>query len=114
MPAYPWLGKSAVDAAVHACAHEALRTVGVPYTDEQIAASPRDVKGKTEMEAVMAYLQGLGRRASNQGDFSHGHQHPARWPLWSVSCFMGIVVWAWSRRNAPDFEEAAKLPFEQD
>ena len=39
----------------------ALRTVGVPYTDEQIAASAADVKGKTEMDALVAYLQVMGR-----------------------------------------------------
>jgi cytochrome c oxidase cbb3-type subunit 2 len=37
-----------------------LRTVGVPYTDAQIAASVEDVKGKTELDAVIAYLQVLG------------------------------------------------------
>ena len=40
---------------------KALRTVGVPYTDEQIAAAADEVKGKTEMEALIAYLQGMGR-----------------------------------------------------
>jgi cytochrome c oxidase cbb3-type subunit 2 len=39
---------------------KALRTVGVPYTDAQIAASTDELKGKTEIEAVIAYLQGLG------------------------------------------------------
>ena len=38
----------------------ALRTVGVPYTDEQIAGAAEQIKGKTEMEALIAYLQGLG------------------------------------------------------
>jgi cytochrome c oxidase cbb3-type subunit 2 len=60
MPAYPWLGKSAVDAASMPAHMKALRTVGVPYTDAQIAASTDELKGKTEMEAVIAYLQGLG------------------------------------------------------
>jgi cytochrome c oxidase cbb3-type subunit II len=60
MPAYPWLEKSAVDHTVVAQRMTALRTVGVPYTDEQIAGSAEQVKGKTEMEAVIAYLQGLG------------------------------------------------------
>jgi cytochrome c oxidase cbb3-type subunit 2 len=41
----------------------ALRMVGVPYTDAEIAAGADAVKGKTEMEAVIAYLQGLGRPA---------------------------------------------------
>ena len=39
----------------------ALRTVGVPYTDEQIAAAAEEVKGKTELEALIAYLQSMGR-----------------------------------------------------
>ena len=60
MPAYPWLGKSAVDAASMPAHKKALRTVGVPYTDAQIAASTDELKGKTEIEAVIAYLQGLG------------------------------------------------------
>jgi cytochrome c oxidase cbb3-type subunit 2 len=60
MPAYPWLGKSAVDAASMPAHMKALRTVGVPYTDAQIAASVDELKGKTEIEAVIAYLQGLG------------------------------------------------------
>ena len=40
---------------------KALRTVGVPYTDEQIAAASADVKGKTELDALIAYLQVMGR-----------------------------------------------------
>jgi cytochrome c oxidase cbb3-type subunit 2 len=60
MPAYAWLAKNMVDAAVMPAHMKALRTVGVPYTDEQIAKSVEDVSGKTELEAVIAYLQGLG------------------------------------------------------
>lgn len=60
MPEYPWLAKSAVDHTVVAQRMTALRMVGVPYTDEQIAGAAEQVKGKTEMEAVIAYLQGLG------------------------------------------------------
>ena len=60
MPAYPWLEKTAVDAAVMPTHMKALRVVGVPYTDEQIAKAAEEVKGKTEMEAVVAYLQVLG------------------------------------------------------
>jgi cytochrome c oxidase cbb3-type subunit 2 len=39
---------------------EVLRTLGVPYTDEDIAGASAAVKGKTEMDALVAYLQGLG------------------------------------------------------
>ena len=60
MPAYSWLSKNAVDHTVVAQRMSALRTVGVPYTDEEIAGAEEQVKGKTEMEAVIAYLQGLG------------------------------------------------------
>jgi cytochrome c oxidase cbb3-type subunit II len=60
MPAYPWLETSKVNAAAMPRRMRALRTVGVPYTDEQIAASVEEVKDKTEMEATIAYLQVLG------------------------------------------------------
>ena len=60
MPAYPWLEKNLVDAASMPAHMRALRMVGVPYTDEQIAKSSEEVKGKTEMEATIAFLQGLG------------------------------------------------------
>jgi len=60
MPEYPWLNTNMVDHTVVAQRMSALRTVGVPYTDEQIAGAAEQVKGKTEMEAVIAYLQGLG------------------------------------------------------
>lgn len=60
MPEYPWLQKNLVDHTVVAQRMSALRTVGVPYTDEQIAGAAEQIKGKTEMEALIAYLQGLG------------------------------------------------------
>jgi len=60
MPAYPWLEKTQVDADSMAPHMRALRRVGVPYSDEEIAGSAEAVKGKTEMEAVIAYLQILG------------------------------------------------------
>jgi cytochrome c oxidase cbb3-type subunit 2 len=60
MPAYPWLLKTSVDAVVMPSHMTALRKVGVPYTDAEIAASVEELKGKTEMEALVAYLQVLG------------------------------------------------------
>jgi len=60
MPAYPWLERTMVDPADMAPKLKALRAVGVPYTDEDIAKAGDEVKGKTELEAVIAYLQGLG------------------------------------------------------
>ena len=60
MPAYPWLEKTVVDAAAMPTHMKALRMVGVPYSDAEIAAATDDVKGKTELEATIAYLQVLG------------------------------------------------------
>lgn len=60
MPAYPWLEKTPVDADVMPAHMRALRTVGVPYTDAEIASATKDVEGKTEQDALIAYLQVLG------------------------------------------------------
>jgi cytochrome c oxidase cbb3-type subunit 2 len=60
MPAYPWLERKVVDAASMPARMSALRTLGAPYTDEEIEASVEAVKGKTEMDDLIAYLQGLG------------------------------------------------------
>jgi cytochrome c oxidase cbb3-type subunit 2 len=60
MPAYPWLEKAPADAESIQRRMKALRSAGVPYTDTEIANAPADVKGKTELDALVAYLQGLG------------------------------------------------------
>ena len=60
MPAYAWLEKSTVDGKQLQANMRARRTVGVPYSDEEIGAAATDVEGKTEMEATIAYLQSLG------------------------------------------------------
>ncbi|OUM00941.1 cytochrome-c oxidase, cbb3-type subunit II [Variovorax sp. JS1663] len=60
MPAYPWLEKAPVDGAVAADHMRALRRVGVPFTDEQIAKAPAELKGRTELDALVSYLQSLG------------------------------------------------------
>jgi cytochrome c oxidase cbb3-type subunit II len=65
MPRYGWLAKATIDEATTPDKMRALRTVGVPYTDEEIAAASEAVRGKTEMEAVIAYLQGLGTASAN-------------------------------------------------
>ncbi|MDD2932401.1 MAG: cytochrome-c oxidase, cbb3-type subunit II [Methylotenera sp.] len=60
MPAYPWLETTPVDAASLAPNMRALRAVGVPYTDAQIAGAAEEAKGVTELDAIIAYLQVLG------------------------------------------------------
>ncbi len=60
MPGYPWLETAELDGSDIQAKMETLRTLGVPYTDEQIASAPQALEGKTEMDAIIAYLQGLG------------------------------------------------------
>jgi cytochrome c oxidase cbb3-type subunit 2 len=64
MPAYAWLEGAPVDEAGTAAKMRALRRVGVPYTDEQIGGAADIVRGKSEMDALVAYLQGLGTAAA--------------------------------------------------
>ncbi|MBH5329803.1 cytochrome-c oxidase, cbb3-type subunit II [Eikenella sp. S3360] len=68
MPAFPWLARRRVDGETVAANMRALRRVGVPYSDEEIAAAPAEVEGKSEMEAVIAYLQGLGLALKNTNE----------------------------------------------
>lgn len=60
MPAYPFLADNPIDGKLTGRKLQALRSLGVPYTDADIAAAEAAVKGKTEMDALVAYLQGLG------------------------------------------------------
>ena len=60
MPAYPWLETAQVDPASMAPRMKALRTIGVPYTDAEITGAAEAVKGKTELDALIDYLQVLG------------------------------------------------------
>jgi len=65
MPAYAWLSARAVDESGTADKMRALRRVGVPYTDQDLLGAADVVRGKTEMDALIAYLQGLGIAATN-------------------------------------------------
>lgn len=60
MPAYPWLEQGTVNPADMAPRMKALRLVGVPYSDDEIAKAGDEVKGKTELDALIAYLQVMG------------------------------------------------------
>jgi cytochrome c oxidase cbb3-type subunit 2 len=65
MPAYPWLAKTTLVPEDIAPKMKALRRVGVPYTDEEIARAAEQLKGRTEEDAVIAYLQHLGLALRN-------------------------------------------------
>ncbi|USX14486.1 cytochrome-c oxidase, cbb3-type subunit II [Oxalobacteraceae bacterium OTU3CAMAD1] len=60
MPNYPWLAKTALVPAEIMPKMRALQRLGDPYTDAEIAAAPEELKDKTEEDALIAYLQGLG------------------------------------------------------
>lgn len=66
MPSYPWLSANKLDPFGIAPKMSALRKVGVPYTDAEIAKAAEDVTGKTEQDALVAYLQVLGTAIKNK------------------------------------------------
>jgi cytochrome c oxidase cbb3-type subunit 2 len=60
MPGYPWLAKTMLDGSLIQKKMQVLRTLGHPYTDDDIKNAPAALSGKTEMDAVVEYLQGMG------------------------------------------------------
>ena len=66
MPGYPWLEDQTVDGALVQKKMQKLTMLGDPYSEEDIAAAPSVVEGKTELEALVAYLQGLGHARSGR------------------------------------------------
>jgi cytochrome c oxidase cbb3-type subunit 2 len=60
MPGYPWLAENELDADSISKKMQVLRSLGHPYTDEQIESAPKELEGKTELDGLVAYLQGLG------------------------------------------------------
>jgi cytochrome c oxidase cbb3-type subunit 2 len=65
MPGYPWLAKASVESVDVQARMRALTHVGVPYSADDIAKAPEALKGKTELDALIAYLQGLGVELRN-------------------------------------------------
>ena len=60
MPSFPWLFQNTLSGDDTADKMRVMQTLGVPYTDDEIATARESVRGKTEIEALVAYLQGLG------------------------------------------------------
>ncbi len=67
MPSFPWLTKNMLDGEEVTAHMRALKRLGDPYSDDEIANATRDVAGKTELDAVVAYLQALGKHAPRGG-----------------------------------------------
>ena len=66
MPAFPWLAERAVDPELITTKLRRLQLIGDPYTDEMIAGAAAEVEGKSELDALVAYLQGLGTNRRNR------------------------------------------------
>ena len=66
MPAYPWLAENVIDASMTPQKMSALRAIGVPYTDDDIAGASAAVDGKTELDVLIVYLQHLGTVMKNR------------------------------------------------
>ncbi|MFY9180349.1 MAG: cytochrome-c oxidase, cbb3-type subunit II [Venatoribacter sp.] len=76
MPKYDWLENLTIDAELIQSRMRAMRMLGNPYTDEDIANAPSKLEGKTQMDAIIAYLQGLGidNRPQNAGEHDKVHK----------------------------------------
>ena len=70
MPAYPWLADRMVNPEQVQRHLRALQRIGDPYTDEMIEAAGTDLVGVTELDAIVAYLQGLGQDWTGQNDIA--------------------------------------------
>jgi cytochrome c oxidase cbb3-type subunit 2 len=68
MPGFPWLSENVLDEKQTPKKLKAMKILGVPYTDADIAGASDAVKGKTEMDALIAYLQVLGTSIKSGGD----------------------------------------------
>jgi len=66
MPGFPWLAERALDGDLITTKLQRLQLIGDPYTDEMIAGAAAAVEGRTELDAVVAYLQGLGTNRRNR------------------------------------------------
>ncbi|MBO0614807.1 MAG: cytochrome-c oxidase, cbb3-type subunit [Pseudomonadota bacterium] len=66
MPGFPWLNENVLDGTDTVAKMKTMQTLGVPYTDEEVAKGAEEVKGKTEMVALIAYLQNLGTAIKTQ------------------------------------------------
>lgn len=60
MPGFPWLSKNVLEGTDTAAKMKTMQALGVPYTDEEVAKGAEEVKGKTEQDALIAYLQNMG------------------------------------------------------
>ena len=92
MPGYGWLAEAQIDGADVQARMRVLRRLGDPYSDEEIEAVPEAVKDKSELDAIVAYLQGLGVRT----DCCCRCGGNAMSPIWGHAIGVFIVLLCWS------------------
>lgn len=110
MPAFGWLAKNPADAAGVADKMRALRKVGVPYTDEEIAGASKEVEGKTELDVLVAYLRAWGLNSRGSSKAMDINDLRSIVTVVSFATFLGIIWWAYGvKSNRQRFEEAAEL-----
>ena len=116
MPAYYWLDRPLKDATIIGAKMAALRMVGVPYTDQEIADAPEALEGKSELDALVAYLQGLGlalKPVALNPDMDINDLRSISTVLAFVA-FIVMVRWVYSASRKQAYEEAGKLPLDDD
>ena len=101
MPAYSWLARAALDPDSIAPRMRALRLVGVPYTDEDIAGAAEAARGHTELDALVSYLQVLGT-ALKIDELRIGIE------VLSLIVFLAIVWWAYNPRRRATLDQVAR------
>ena len=95
---------------------KALRSVGVPFSDESINGAVEELEGKTEQDALIAFLQVWAasvRRTSNGGTVLDFNVIRGVLTLVFLIFFLGVIVYAWSKKNKARFDEAAMLPLNE-
>ena len=125
MPDYPWLAERPVDGRDIEARIRVLRLLGDPYTDADIDNARDAVAGKSELDALVAYLQGLGTTSPGQQpqaavDGGGRQRRRTMNGLWGqvagvvtivlLIVFVAIWVWAWRPRHARRFDELARIP----
>ncbi len=118
MPDYPWLAEAHIDGNDLQARMRALRMLGDPYSEEDIAGAPDAVRDKTELDALVAYLQGLGVTAAppRRGDAMSelaGHLIGVMIVLMML-VFIGIWIWAWLPHHKNEFGDLARLPLDEE
>ena len=112
MPAYPWLFERRLTGADTAAKLSVLRRLGTPYSDADIEGAAAAVAGKSEAEALIAYLQSLGQDMQNFEGRAMSLQLIAL--LLVTVAFVALVAWVYAPRNRKRLDDASRLPLDDE